>query len=218
MSITLPPLKQVPSPNFSERSPPIINLVVCHDCEGSYAGSVSWFAQRRSQVSAHIVLKEDGSEATQMVPFAKKAWHACNYNSRSIGVEIAGYAKPGFSADELNADANIVAWLLRKFGIPCQWAGKGAPKPGFCSHFDLGAAGGGHTDLTTDPVVWAAFQARVEAAYAASAGAPLAQWGYVTVVPIAIASKPPVAPVGYVPTTDIRSDEPPSTPKETELA
>ena len=39
------------------------------------------------------------AEATQMAPFGKKAWHACNVNPRSIGVEIAGYEKIGFSAN-----------------------------------------------------------------------------------------------------------------------
>ena len=63
--IILPKLKFVQSPNFSNRSVPV-DLIVVHDCEGSYAGSVSWFSQAQSQVSAHYVLKEDGSEATQM--------------------------------------------------------------------------------------------------------------------------------------------------------
>jgi hypothetical protein len=129
-----------------------------------YVSAVSWFGNRHAQVSAHIVLKEDGSEATQMVPFAKKAWHACDYNSRSIGLEMAGFAKSGYGEAEWSVAANIVAWLLHKYQIPAVWAQHGEG-PGFCSHFDLGAAGGGHTDPTTDGNVWAGFVGRVQDAF-----------------------------------------------------
>ena len=44
----------------SGRGGATVRLFVVHDCEGSYAGSIGWFAQVRSQVSAHIVLRKDG--------------------------------------------------------------------------------------------------------------------------------------------------------------
>jgi N-acetylmuramoyl-L-alanine amidase len=108
-----------------------------------------------------------------MVPFAKKAWHACDYNSRSIGLEMAGFAKAGYGESEWRAAVSIVAWLLHKYQIPARWAQHGEG-PGFCSHFDLGAAGGGHCDPTTDGVVWAGFVARVQDA---SARGFLPEWG-----------------------------------------
>lgn len=206
MTIALPKLLQVPSPNWSERNPPKIDLIIWHRCEGSYEGSISWFAQKQSQVSAHLVMKEDGTEATQMVPFSKKAWHCCSFNSRSIGLEMGGYGKDGSSEIELQTAANIIAWLLHKFGIPCQWSKHGVG-PGFTSHYDLGAEGGGHSDPTTDPAILAAFVTRVEASYKAMIGVPLAQWGYTAATPTALVSAPPAAPPDYVPTTDVRSDE-----------
>ena len=160
----LPPLKWVTSPNFSGRNGQKIDLIVAHDCEGSYQGSISWFSQRASQVSAHYVLREDGAEATQMVELENKSWHACNFNPRSIGVEMAGFAKKGFGAPEWSAAADIIAWLLKSHGIPARWAEKGIGA-GFCSHYDLGAAGGGHNDPTTDPVVWNNFVVLVQTAY-----------------------------------------------------
>ena len=169
MTIVLPKLRYVPSPNHSARTAPV-NLIVWHDCEGSYAGSVNWFSQAQSGVSAHFVLKEDGTEVTQMVPYSGKAWHACDFNSRSIGLEMGGVAKRGFPDVEVKTAANVIAYLLHRFKLPCRFAafGKGA---GFCRHYDLGAEGGGHYDPVTDPKVWATFQAAVEAAYAA--GAPV---------------------------------------------
>lgn len=159
--IVLPKLHWIASPNFSKRSTPV-DLIVVHDTEGGYQGAVAWFSQAKSKVSAHFVLKEDGSEATQMVHLDDKAWHAVAFNGRSIGIEMAGFAKKGFSADEWHAAANIVAWLCKESKIPVVWAHHGVG-PGFTSHYDLGAAGGGHSDPTTDTARWQQFVAMVQA-------------------------------------------------------
>lgn len=161
MSLALPKLHWIASPNFSKRSVPV-DLIVVHDTEGGYSGAISWFAQKQSQVSAHFVLREDGAEAVQMVHLDDKAWHAKAFNSRSIGIEMAGFASKGFSSAEWQAAANVVAWLLKEFDLPAQWS-KGGNGPGFTSHFDLGAAGGGHKDPTTDSAKWQAFVKLVQA-------------------------------------------------------
>jgi hypothetical protein len=206
MAFALPPLKQTPSPNWSERVPATIDLVVIHSCEGNYPGSISWFAQPKSQVSAHLVLNDDGSECTQMVPLRKKAWHVCSFNSRSIGVEMSGFSAKGFAPSELNADANIVAWLLKRFNIPCQDA-LGGKRPGFTSHYALGAAGGGHVDPTRDPTIWAAYASRVTAAYM-SLPSPLPAWALDDAPShLMMLTAPMAMPEGFVATTDVRSDE-----------
>lgn len=160
--LTLPKLHWIPSPNFSKRTAPV-DLVVLHDTEGGYSGAISWFSQTKSQVSAHFVLKEDGSEAVQMVHLDKKAWHCKSYNSRSVGIEMAGFASKGFAPAEWQAAANIVAWLLKEYNLPVQWA-KGGIGPGFCTHHDLGAAGGGHVDpVAVGSDKWLQFVALVKA-------------------------------------------------------
>lgn len=159
--LTLPKLHWIASPNHSKRSTPV-DLIVIHDTEGGYQGAVSWFSQAKSKVSAHFVLREDGAEATQMVHLDDKAWHAVVFNSRSIGIEMAGFASKGFGASELQAAATIVAWLLKEYNLPAQWAHHGSG-PGFTSHFDLGAAGGGHQDPTTDTAKWQHFVDLVKA-------------------------------------------------------
>lgn len=207
---SLPPLRQIPSPNFSDRVPNVIDMIVIHDCEGSYAGSINVFlAQRGKQsVSAHLVLNDDGTECTQMVPFAKKAWHACNENSRSIGVEMSGFKAKGFTTAELAADASIVAWLLHKYQIPCQDA-LGGKRPGFTSHAALGANGGGHSDPTTDPAEWEGYVERVVAAYGAWASAPLPEWGLHGFAPPAPFVSPPPVPLGFLASGTVRSDDNP---------
>jgi len=203
MTFALPTLKYVPSPNYSLRNGAAVRLFVVHDCEGSYAGSVGWFAQPRSQVSAHLVLRRDGLEATQCVPMDRKAWHACAANPYSDSLELEGFEKDGFADCELDAGAAIVAWGLRRRGLPCRWAERGEGA-GFCSHYDLGPAGGGHFDITTDRNVWLAFVARVETAYSAFGAAPLPDWALDGLPPLHAVSAPPAAPVGWRPSGSIR--------------
>ncbi len=164
---SLPPLKWVPSPNFEARPGPV-TLIVLHDCEGSYQSAIHTFQDGTpgNRVSAHFVLKEDGSEVSQMVSLDKAAWHCRSFNGRSIGVEMAGFAERGFQPSEWDSAARIVAYLLHRYGLPCQWAHRGAT-PGFTSHFDLGKAGGGHSDPTTDLHIWQGLIDRVQSAYAA---------------------------------------------------
>jgi N-acetyl-anhydromuramyl-L-alanine amidase AmpD len=172
----LPPIKWLPSPNFSARVPGTkIDLIVTHSCEGTYEGAIGTFLGHDRQVSAHLVLKEDGSEATQMVAIGQKAWHACAFNSRSIGLEMAGWEAKGIAAVEQGEAAAICAYLCHRYSIPVQWA-QGGQGPGICRHFDLGRAGGGHVDWTQDPHVWAAFLDMVEVEYHAGQW-PTEPWG-----------------------------------------
>lgn len=199
--LTLPALRSVPSPNFSSRNGRKIDLVVIHDCEGNYQGSISWFANVKSQVSAHYVLRDDGAEVTQMVDPANKAWHVVAFNSRALGIEMAGFKDKGFGAPEWQAAADITAYLLHKYDILCGWSQKGEG-PGFCSHYDLGVAGGGHVDPTTDPAVWSHFIDLVIDAYAQPVPSVWAPGGVYAA---------PQPPAGYKPTTDQRHDLVPGT-------
>lgn len=195
-ALALPPLKHVASPNFSSRAGRAVSLIVLHDCEGSYAGSINWFSQARSQVSAHLILREDGGEATQMVDFAEKAWHCVAFNGVSIGLEMAGFSAKGFEAPEWQTAANIVAYLLHKFNLPPTWSPMGSKGPGFCSHYDLGVAGGGHKDPTTDSALWTHFCGLVTAAYALT---PPATWD-------GSQGTAPAAPAHFVPTPTVRKE------------
>jgi N-acetyl-anhydromuramyl-L-alanine amidase AmpD len=133
--------------------------------EGGYAGSISWFAQSRSQVSAHYCVRGDGLEATQMVHLSDRAWHACAANSRSIGIEMEGYAQNGYKPELLAAMAKIVAFLCHYLQIPVRHARNGIG-PGIESHWGLGTAGGGHSDPSTDPQWMETFVTAVAAEYA----------------------------------------------------
>lgn len=157
MSVILPELHQRHSPNQSSRHGTTIDLLVWHETAGAYAGSINWLCNPRSEASAHLVIREDGLEATQLVPLAEKAWHACAYNPRSVGVEHANVTAKGYATDhQLRASARVFGWLALHLGVPPRWSRDGR-SPGVCRHMDLGALGCGHTQCGPDLSGWLRF-------------------------------------------------------------
>lgn len=146
-NVTLPPLWWAPSPNQSARlHTPGVHGIIWHETEGPFASAVSWFAQSRSQVSAHLVLAEDGSKAAQCVAFSRKAWHACNANDYTIGIELAGVQPQTLQPAQIARLCRITAYLCHRFGIPARWAGDNHGFGGIATHKSLGAFGGNHGD------------------------------------------------------------------------
>src|SRR5688500_10847145 len=66
----LPTLKYDPSPIQSPRvhGPESVRLIVVHTPEGAYAPMVRYRCRPSAQVSYHLLLREDGLEATQLLP------------------------------------------------------------------------------------------------------------------------------------------------------
>jgi N-acetyl-anhydromuramyl-L-alanine amidase AmpD len=151
-TVVLPDLVQRKSPNQSSRHGTKVDLLVWHETAGAYAGACGWLCNPAAQASAHLVVREDGLEATQLVHLDAKAWHASAYNPRSIGVEHANVTAKGYATDhQLRVSARIFGWLCLEYGVPPRWA-RGGVGPGVCRHLDLGAAGGGH--LQCGPSDW----------------------------------------------------------------
>lgn len=85
----------VHSPNKGRRITP--QVIVLHDTAGRLEahGSISWLTNRKSKVSAHLVVARNG-KVTQLVPFDVAAWHAGrsaykgrrHVNNFGIGIEI----------------------------------------------------------------------------------------------------------------------------------
>jgi N-acetyl-anhydromuramyl-L-alanine amidase AmpD len=127
-----------PSPNFSSRPTGTRpSMVIIHTCEGAYAGCWGWLKNTASGVSAHYVVKEDGTEITQLVRESSKAWHiAATYdcsrnasvdcakngqssNNFTIGIEHGGFAsQTAFPAGQIEASAKLVCDITRDQGIP----------------------------------------------------------------------------------------------------
>ncbi len=195
MNLALPRVVQRPTPNYSATSIRH-DIVIVHRTEGGYAGSVAWLCDPRANASAHLVMKADGSEVTQLVPLQYKAWAQCAFNSAGVSLEIEGYSAQGMNTQTVEAAALIVAWLCAAYDIPVVWA-KGGQGRGICQHHDLGAAGGGHVDcFGVGSTEWDAFLDAVMAAYKALPSS-LPAWalhgapGPHEISPLIVASKEP---------------------------
>jgi N-acetylmuramoyl-L-alanine amidase-like protein len=145
VAVVLPSLVERHTPNQSSRHGERIRLLVWHETAGPYAGSVSWLCNPKAQASAHLVIREDGLQATQLVDLAEKAWHAAAYNPVSVGVEHANTTAKGYATEQqLRVSARVFGWLCLHLGVPPRFA-RGGSGSGVCRHLDLGALGGGHT-------------------------------------------------------------------------
>ena len=120
--VDLPIKEFVASPNYNSRPAGVdVDSVIVHTTEGSLAGTLSWLQNSASGVSAHFVIAPDG-ELYQMVNSGNRAWHATYYNSRSIGVEMVGYAGQASTWNDANLAtlAQVLAWSAVQFDIPVQ--------------------------------------------------------------------------------------------------
>jgi hypothetical protein len=118
VAVTLPPLVQARTPNQSSRNGATITHLVWHATAGHYAPSIAWLQHPAAQASAHLVVREDGGEATQLVKLAVKAWHAEAWNPFSVGVEHASMGAGFASHDQLERSVRIFGWLCHHLNIP----------------------------------------------------------------------------------------------------
>jgi hypothetical protein len=148
------------SPNQSARNhgDAAVRLVVAHTPEGGYDSTVGFIMRPTSQVSYHLLIRKDGTEATQLVPWHRKAWHAGPVNSLSDGVAVEGFARHFNLADPgTRMLAREIAKRLVARRLPCQWTTDPA-KGGFCRHGDLQSD---RTDPTGNLDHWRLFVAMV---------------------------------------------------------
>jgi N-acetylmuramoyl-L-alanine amidase len=98
-----------------------ITAVVIHTTQGSYAGTISWFQNPDSNVSAHYVIRSSDGEITQMVDDSDIGWHARDGNSYSIGIEHEGFVDdPSWYTDAMyNASAQVTAYACSTYGFTC---------------------------------------------------------------------------------------------------
>jgi N-acetyl-anhydromuramyl-L-alanine amidase AmpD len=155
------PLPYKRSPNQSARLHGIRPyLLVLHRPVGKYGPSIDWLRNPRARASAHIITEGNNTGvdvATQLVPWGRKAWTQGSFNSASYGIEVDDDAWDGDDLGAAFTAARIIAFLSTRTRIPCEWPSNGRyphQKPGIYRHYDLGVAGGGHTDPTTDLAYW----------------------------------------------------------------
>lgn len=105
-----------------DASSPKITQIVIHDAEGFEPGVTQEFQNPLYYVSAHYLVKRDGT-VIQYVLDKDIAWHAGNYyvNEHSFGIEHEGNEINGrvdYTPAMYDASAKLVKWLAQKYQIP----------------------------------------------------------------------------------------------------
>ena len=121
------------SSNYNASRSAAVSAVTVHTTQGSYAGSISWFQNSTSNVSAHYVIRSSDGQVTQMVRDAHTAWHVRNQNSYTLGIEHEGWVdNSSWYTDAMySASAALVRNFCSKFSaISCTSAYKGAASSG----------------------------------------------------------------------------------------
>lgn len=162
-AVTLPPLAWRPSRNYSLRRLPqgVTPYLVCvHRPVGKYGPSIEWLRNPKSQASAHVITEGNRTGvdvATQLVAWDRKAWACELYNSVTYNIEVDDNAWDGSDPGAFERAARLVAFVCHKAKLPAVWAKDPHWNGGIIRHLDLGAAGGGHTDPTSDLRLWRRF-------------------------------------------------------------
>ncbi|WSG95368.1 N-acetylmuramoyl-L-alanine amidase [Rhizobium johnstonii] len=107
----------VQSPNFSSRNGERIRRLILH-CTTSrnVEGTIAWFSDPISQVSAHYIVARDGS-IYQMVRDSDKAWHAKGANIDSIGIEHSAAPDDHLTTEQERSSIALIKWLLSEYKL-----------------------------------------------------------------------------------------------------
>lgn len=108
----------IASPSFGERDvlPGVVDSVVMHTTEVSLQGTIDIFEDRGNSVSSHFVIAPNG-DIYEMVDTRDSAWHATYYNSRSIGIEMVGFANSPSTWNEQNLASlvDLLSWIVTAY-------------------------------------------------------------------------------------------------------
>jgi N-acetyl-anhydromuramyl-L-alanine amidase AmpD len=97
-----------------------VRLIVIHQTDGTYDGSIAWFGNARSRVSAHYIVRARDGAVTQMVREADTAWHVRGANRTSVGIEHEYFPRLGIGHTDAQyrASASLVCEIARRHGLP----------------------------------------------------------------------------------------------------
>lgn len=99
-----------------------IKWVIIHIMEGTYSGSIAWFKDPASNVSAHYCIRSSDGQITQMVKEKDIAYHAgvWSYNTESVGIEheATSTSTSWYTNVMYQSSANLTRYLTNKYSIP----------------------------------------------------------------------------------------------------
>ena len=119
--------KPAPDSNFTNGRSATVELLVIHTCAGAWSGCWGWlttpYPSNPYKTSAHYVVKEDGTQIYALVDESDtahhvgKPWKGLPTNSRSVGIEHAGFSYQGgnvWSAGQVTASAKLSCDIVKR--------------------------------------------------------------------------------------------------------
>ena len=113
-----PEIKQfIQSPNFNSRNGAQIRRVVLHyTTSRNVMGTIAWFQNPASKVSAHYVIARNG-DIYQMVRDSDAAWHARSANAESIGIEHSAAQGDQLTSEQEVSSVALLRWLVSTYKL-----------------------------------------------------------------------------------------------------
>lgn len=133
-----------PTPNQGPAMSEVRGLIL-HIAEGSFDGTIAWCKNPNSNVSTHFVTARDGRVA-QMIDTRVAAWTQRAGNGHWVSVENEGFSPGPLSAEQVEACAQLLAWLHAEHDVPLQIAT--SPDGRGLGHHSMGTAREGWTGPT----------------------------------------------------------------------
>ena len=113
-----PQIKQfIESPHFNSRNGAKIRRIVLHyTTSQNVMGTIAWFQDPVSRVSAHYVIARNG-DIYQMVDDADAAWHARSANAESIGIEHSAAPGDQLTPKQEASSIALLRWLVSAYKV-----------------------------------------------------------------------------------------------------
>lgn len=113
-----PAVIRKPTPNQSSRNGvPIRRIVLHYTTSRNPQGTIAWFANPASRVSAHYMVGR-GGELWQFVSDDRKAWHAAGHNSDTLGIENVAAIGDKLTYAQEQKLIELLKWLMSEYKIP----------------------------------------------------------------------------------------------------
>lgn len=119
--------------------------LVVHIAEGSFDGTVSWQRNPDADVSSNFVTDYDGAVVQMVDTDTQTAWTQATGNGHWISNENAGFHGDILTDAQIEANAEMFAWIVQTYGVPLKLAA-GPNDKGLGWHGMGGTAWGGHPD------------------------------------------------------------------------
>jgi len=140
-----------PVPNMTKGAMrrPILGLVL-HIQEGSEEGTNTWFHNPAANASAHFGAPKAGG-IDQWVDTDDEAWAEEAGNKRWISIENEGHAGDSLTDQQVEACAQVLAWLAKSEGVKLQVAPN--VSTGGLAYHSLGGTAWGHLSCPGNPII-----------------------------------------------------------------